>query len=389
MIATIKQDLLNDALGIAGMAISSRTTLPVLRNFLLKAEGDSLVISATDRDISVTVCVDAKVKKTGATTLPGDVLSQFVASVADDIFIEEGKGKWVVSAKKTTCKLPSIDPYEFPLLREWGDDISIVAQFPGSEIAEIASQVALAASKDENRPVLTGINIELGGGKAKFVTTDGFRLALRSDDTASQDVFGAILPTSSLKAISKAVSVFKRTPASVSIGRFKDHDAEIIAMIEPSEEHGIKRIVISSMLIDGRYPDYGGVIPKEHVQTLTADRVSLLSAVKTSLLIAKESANIVSLEIPELGKDSEDQQYSLIVSAQSAEMGDMRAEVPAEATGPIQVSVNGIFLRDSLSVMTSGKVKIGWSSPTRPITIQEDGPDDSLLHVIMPMYPPR
>ena len=393
MKVTVNQQSLSKALGLAGRAVSSRTTMPVLGNILLDAKNNQLRVAATNREIGVNVWIGAKVEDEGAITLPARLLSEFVNSLPpEQISIELNVRTLTarLSCARFEANMKGIDAFEFPALPTLdslvnSDDAATGVQVALSptQLRRAIDQTTFAASQDENRPTLTGVEVTLSPDCVQMAATDGYRLSVRTmaiENGPEKTV--VIVPAKSLGEVARISSdADDSEPVQCLITPKRN---QIMFAMSGSEKAGIQRMEMVSELIDARFPDYRATIPKSHTTRTVVDTASLLKAVRVALLFARDNANIVRLRMaPDGGIDNRGQMY---LTATSAEIGDNVSDLSAMVDGPvIEIGMNAKYLIDVLSQVEQPQITLETTQPTRPMAVKPLG-EDGYLHVIMPMY---
>lgn len=369
------------ALALAGRAVAHRASLPVLSNVLLKAEpGGKFTVSATNLEIGITAWVQAKTEQAGSITVPAKLLTDLIASFPPervDLTLDEAGLTLNIRCGRHEANVRGIPAEEFPVVPAYaGGGFSL----PAEELVQIIDQVAFAAAKDEARPILTGCLLRLEEDKITLVAADGFRLARCCQNGKSglgpADV---IIPARSLVELAKVAK-----------------DAKTVDVLLQSERRQIvfhtEHVTMVSQLIEGKFPDFTQIIPKAHTTRTVVDRAGLLQAVKVSNLFARDSANIVKLEIrpgPSTGSGQaadELQSGKLTLVATSAELGDNVAELDAAIDGAgLDIAFNTVYLREALEATEAVTVALETNEASSSGVVRGIG-DDGWLCVVMPMH---
>jgi len=386
---TVSQKTLSAALSIVGRAVSGRTTMPVLSNILLDATGDRLRLSATNREIGINCWIAAEVHEDGATTIPARLLAEYVNSLPPErigMELATETQTMHLSCARFEANIKGIDAFEFPLLPTYqpesalpdsstvtGDAYAVDAK----QMTETIDSVAFAASADENRPTLTGIETTFDNGKLTMAATDGYRLSVRScEATMETEKNAVVIPARSLAEVARI--------ADSSVGMINVVIGEKRNQILFSATGGgeWQRVDVVSELIDARFPDYRATVPKSANTTTVISTADLLKAAKVALLFARDNANIIRCQV------MFDQQL-LRLAAASAVMGNNASELPCAIEGDsIEMALDAKFLIDALSHIDTPKVILQTTQPTRPVMIMAgDGVDGYQL--LMPMHPPK
>ena len=385
---TVSQKNLSAALSIVGRAVSSRSTMPVLSNILLDATGDQLRLSATNREIGINCWIAAEVHDPGATTIPARLLAEYVNSLPPERIGMELAARTQtlhLSCARFEANIKGIDAFEFPLLPTYQPDTAL-ADAPtvtgaaytvnAEHLMGSIEAVVFAASSDENRPVLTGIETTFADGKLIMAATDGYRLSVRSCEvTMETEKNTVIIPARSLAEVARI--------ADGSVGMINVVVSEKCNQVLFSATGGgeWQRVDIVSELIDARFPDYRAMAPKSANTTTTVVVADLLKAAKVALLFARDNDNIIRCQV------MSDYQ-SLRISATSAEMGNNVSELSCAIEGEsIEMALDAKFLIDAMSHIDALKVVLQTTQPTRPVMIKADDGSDG-YQLLMPMNAP-
>ena len=370
---TISQAALLPILQATTSIVSSRTTLPILGNLLLEAADGKLSVSATDLDTGIRLKVDADISKDGSATIPARKFLSIIRELpAGEIEISvNDKRVTTISAGTSQFKINGLAEDDFPPLPEVKDGHGLELEQP--VLAEMLRLTSYAISTDESRYVLNGVLFKLADGKLTLVSTDGRRLALLEKDVAvSNKNFDMIVPTKAIQELTRNLG---------KDGVVKIHaDGNFVVFELPAG-------VVTSKLIEGSYPNFMQVIPKDNKKTATAVREDLLTAVKRIAVLASEKTNTVKFIF---GKNQ------LTIKANTPEVGEAEQTMEINYSGkPIEISFNPEFAADPLRVMTQENVEIcltdGLSPavfrPVIPEGVEGEAPSVAAkaLGVLMPM----
>ncbi len=372
MRCTVSPSALSASLSLVSRAVSPRSTLPVLSNVLLETEVEGLRVTATNLDLTISALVAATVHEEGRVTVPARLLAEYVASldeVACTMEVEERTQMLRISSGVQRTNLHGIDAVEFPPLpaRETAPAFEVDA----AALQQAISQTAVAASGDEQTPVLTGVLLHVEGSRLTLVATDRHRLAVKTLDaqvTTEGAVNGAVIvPARHLAELARAIN-----PSRPTVGvAFSDARNQVFFTLRDME--------ISSRLIEGNYPNYAQVIPARSTTTVVLPTALLLKSAKTAAVLARDASNPVRLRA---GKGE------LELIAQAAEVGDHDAPLPARVEGEeVQVAFNARYLLDALQAIDGDDVELALNGPLQPAVVRAQGHDDYLC-VIMPVRVP-
>jgi DNA polymerase-3 subunit beta len=383
MKVSCQQEQLAKGLSIVGRAVSTKTTLPVLNNILLATDnenGGRLKLAATNLEISITVWVPATVQEEGDITVPARLLSEFVGSLGSQgkdstiqLTLDQPTLTLHVKGGRYEANIKGIASEDFPSIQSMSNSANSISVEAGV-LKEAINQVAFAASTDETRPVLTGIFANFSGNKVVLAAADSFRLAVRTAGLASEvgQAFTAILPSRAMTELARII------PDDDSLVEISVNANKSQALFKTETVH------FTSSLIEGNFPNYQQIIPKNYQTRAVLETSSLSQAVRTAGIFAKDSGgNIVKLSILP-GEDVTP--GSLLLTANAAEVGDNRNEIDASVDGQnAQIAFNAKYMIDVLNVITTGQVALELQSPSNPGVVRPVGKDD-YVHVIMPMH---
>ena len=371
------QENLSAALADVGRAVASRTPLPITSNVLISTDAGRLRLSATNLELTITTWIGAKVEEEGVVTVPARLLGEFVGSLpSEEVHLTGAPGG---KSLKVTCarfqaNIAGTDPEEFPPTPtvEDGFEVNI-----GTELLKKAIDgVAFAAATEDSRPVLTGVQIEIKDGGLVLAAADGFRLAVHETKLADEipESSAIIVPAKSLQEVSRLASG-KDYPVKIKVNEGK---TQVLFQFETA--------AVVSQLIQGTFPNYSQLVPKEHVSKTTVDVGEFARATRAASIFARDGSGIVRLQTSE---GEEDGIGGLSVSARAEEVGDNQGEVSATIEGdPAKIAFNSKYLTEVLSVLGHGMVALETSSPSSPGVLRPLSPSEgvSYVHVIMPMF---
>jgi len=370
------QENLAKGLSIVGRAVASRSTLPVLSNVMLATDNGQLKLSATNLEIGINCWVGAKVIEEGAITIPARLLGEFINSLPPeriDMKLDESTQTLNLRCARFESNIKGIDAQEFPIVPTASIGEAAIKLEPSSLRAMI-DQVVFAAATDESRPILTGVLVQFNEDNMTMAAADGFRLSVKAATLKQNfdDMMEVIIPARAL----------------MELGRISgDQEQPVEVIITPARKQilfHLQDIDLVSQLIEGKFPDYNQIIPKGYSTRSVMDTTSLLKAVRVSHLFARDSANIVKLEITPTGDELMNGRITLV--ATSAELGDNVADVDASIEGnPMEIAFNAKYLIDVLSIIDSPQVVLETSAASSPGVLRSIG-DDKFTHVIMPMH---
>jgi DNA polymerase-3 subunit beta len=373
---TCKQQDLSRGLSAVSHAVSNRSTLPILSNILLATDNGRLKLSATNLEIGINCWVDAQIHEDGATTVPAKLLTDLVNSLPQapvDISVPEDSNILNVKSAGSSANIKGMDASEFPLIpsAEGGEP---PVRFDASQLKEIIEEVAFAAADDDSRPVFTGVLIQVSEEKITFAAADAFRLAVRvaplpGDDHPRGDI---LVPARTL----------------TELARILPSEGQVEMIVTPNRSQVLfhtPQLDLVSRLIEGTFPNYRQIIPKEHTTRAVVETKQFAEAAKRAALFARDSSNITRVKINSGANDGLEP-GSLTVEATAEDLGDNVSTVNAAVDGPeLQIIFNVKYLADVLAVIGTPEVALEANAPTKPGVIKPVGSND-YTYVIMPMH---
>ncbi len=371
------QSDLSTHLSLVSRAVPSRPAHPVLANVKLTADEATQRVSLTAFDLSLGIRTSfaAKIEAGGEITLPAKLLGDIVARLPDGEMVLDGDlGEAMVAIKSASGKyqVRGMGAEEFPELPiiEEGD----VAQLPAEALIEGLKGALFAASTDETKQVLTGVHVTIQAEGLEFAATDGHRLAVvqtSSEEGAATIVGGegtldVTIPGKTLRELERMLAAHQSTEA-------------IALRSEPGQvvfEWADQRL--TSRLLEGQYPNYRQLIPKQFARQVTVERRSLISALERIAVLADRKNNIVKISL-----DSAQQQITVSVDAQ--DVGSGQEAVPAQLTGEdLDIAFNVKYLLDGLKVLPSTEVQIQVNTATSPVVLVPIGAM-KMTYLVMPV----
>jgi len=363
---TITKEQLLTGLQAVQNIVSTRTTLPILSNVLLRAEGERLELTATDLDVIVSCGVEAKVTKGGATTLPVKKLFG-IARELNGLEIElEVDEKNVCSLRcgPSFYKIHGLGADEFPPLPKFKEDKK--AGLPQETLKNMLRKTSFAISTDEARYVLNGIFLSLKDHKVTIVATDGRRLALADEEVdISEKCQGEfIIPAKAVNELNRLL----HEKGEVEL-KYSDNQAAFTL----KDENGFTVLIVTK-LIEGNYPNYRQVIPSEAKERVPLPREEFLHALRRAEIMTSEKANSVKLAF---GKNN------LAITANSPEVGEAKESMAVNYKGQeIAIAFNPKYLIDPLNALSEEEVYMELIDELSPGVLKINGP---FLYVVMPM----
>lgn len=375
------QENLHKGLQTVGKAVANKTTLPVLNNILIQTDGGRLKLTATNLEVGITNWIGCQVDEEGAITVPARLLIDFVSSLPNDhiaMSLDEKTRTLNLKCARYEANIKGISAEEFPIIPEVSE--KPIAKIPAPLLKEMITQVAFAASGDDSRPQLSGVFVQIEDREMTMAAADGFRLARRVTQLANpiETPIKLIIPSRSMVELARALSDDEGEEAeSVSI------------IVTPNRNQVLFRhenLEVTSRLVEGNYVDINRVIPTDWGTRTVIPTAELVKAVRIASMFAKDSANIVRVQV-EAGADLTP--GVLTVSANAAEVGDNVSQLDCSVDGEGgQIALNGKYLLEVLNVVHTSQVAIETKTYQSPAVLKPVG-EDGYLHVVMPMYLPN
>lgn len=361
---TCERSFLANALGVAGRAVSNRNTLPILSNVLLETEDDRLRLTATDLDTAIRGVIPANVAENGATAVPAHLLSDVVSKLPDaPVTLEAQDGKVAVRCGKSDYTILSLPAEDYPVVPEVTDGIELT--LPQGTLKEMLHNTTFAASKEETRSLLMGVLFEARGSTLTLVATDTHRLAWKQSPIGAEleKPISAVVPGKPLVELER---VLKDSSEETVLVRVSGSQAQF----QTSE------VTLVSRLLDGQFPNYDKVIPKNPERKITLNRIAFLDAARRVYIVAKGSAEKAVLTT----------KNDLIeITAESPDVGKAFEEVPvAMDGGDITVAFNARYLVEVLGILDTEQVTLELTGALNPGILRPVG-TDGFLYVVMPM----
>jgi DNA polymerase III subunit beta len=361
---TCSKDALVQALGVVSRAVSTRTSVQILSGILLEPHESGLRVAATDMELSLRATLPAQLAGDGSIVLPGKTFADIARLLpADEVSIEHKPAESVVHIVSGTASytLNTYNPEDFPRLPEL-DAVTTFA-VEREPLLETIGRVARAASRDESRPVLTGILVQFTAGTLVMAATDSYRLAVKQ--TALEGTvpeLEAIVPARALQELARIAS----TGDQVEVGV---HENQVI--------FATSGVWLTTRRIDGQFPNYKQLLPEAFEYELTVPRLELLDVVRRAAVMIQRSTPL-QIRFAE---------GELTVIARTHEVGESKESMPIAFTGEtLEMGFNADFLRDGLESLEGDDVRVKLISPLRPAVIQGEG--DDFTYLVMPIRLP-
>lgn len=361
MKVVVTQENLNRALSAVSRIASSKTSLPILSNILIKTENNRLCLAATNLEIASVYYVGAKIVSEGSLTIPARLVSEFVGQLPkDNVDLKVDGTKLMVSSGNYRSTINGVVADEFPEIPTIEPTSTIVLS--AALLKQAISQTVITASHDDTRPVLTGVLCYSRDDYMYMAATDGYRLSERRlVETKSE--FNALIPASTLQEIARVIT---------------DSIEEVTLMFDESQvRFSMGDVEVTSRLIDGKFPDYKQLIPDSTDITAKVKASELGRITKIASLFARESGGSVTLHTDET-------KQMISIHSIASQLGENTSETESEVSGEGSVTLNSRYLIEALSCMETPAITFGFSGKLAPCVLRPDG-DVNYQHIIMPL----
>ena len=373
MKVTCLQENLARGLGIVGRAVALRSTLPITSNVLISTEHGRIKLAATNLDIALSCWIGGQIEDEGAITVPARLLTDFVNSLPAEkiqMTLAPRSRQVKLVCARNEASIGGMDADDFPPIPAVeGDTLEIDAKM----LREAISQVVFSAATDDSRPVLTGVDLVVEGNKLTLAAADGFRLAVRHLELK--------------KKTAERQEVIVPARALAELNRLLQDQEEPVAMTFNANKTQVlfrlKDVELVAQLIQGTFPDYSRLIPKEWGSRAVVEVRDFLQETKIASIFARDGSGIVRItfEAGEGGAPGE-----MKVSARAEEIGDNEGRLDAAVEGePSKIAFNGKYLQEDLQVLDGGRVALETTGPSQPGVIRPLD-NDTYVHVVMPMF---
>jgi DNA polymerase III subunit beta len=361
---TITRENLQQGLAAVGATIPTRTTLPVLSNILIEAGAEGVQLSGTDLDIAVTLRVPAEVEEEGAITVPAKKLQELARELPEHPARVKTSGeRFELVCGKATFRLNGMPRDEFPAFPEV--DFSASWRIPTPLMSTMIERTSFAVSTEESRPILNGVLWQLADREMRMVATNGHRLAKLAvpAEAGAAPHADLIVPP---KALAQVQRLFNGEE-EIEVARSENH---------LGFRQGGTRVY--TRLIEGPYPNYDQVIPKDNDRIAIADKETLTRALRRMAVVASEQTHRVRLAFAG---------GSLRLSVETPDLGEAQEEMEVDYQGEtLEIGFNANYLLEVLRFMPSEEVRLSFKAPERAATVEPTGDDTGdYLCLIMPL----
>ena len=350
---------------VSRVAAGSRATLPILNNVLIRVDEGKVSLTTTNLDMAVVDYLPVSASKDGVITVPARLLAEFVANLpkSNVVKIMTDGTKVNVESKGYKSTLNGAMADDFPELPEIDEEKAVKFKMGVDEFKVGVNQVVVASSNDMTRPALTGVYFNTDEGSLYIAATDGYRLSERKFIEKVESEVKAIVPTGSLSEVMRSLG--------------EEMEEIEILFDETQVRFRAGEIEVTSKLIDGSFPDYRQLIPKEVEAEVVLEKNELVRVTKLAALFAREVGGSIVLE-------AKTSTGTFAVAAVANEYGENSSEIETEVKKDERITLNSRFLIDALNVLEEEKVKLGFSGKLNPIVVS-NAVNNKYTHIIMPL----
>ena len=368
----INQDHFSNGLQQVLNVVASRSTMPILSNVLIEAEEGHISLTTTNLDLGIRCRIKGEVTDTGSITLPVRKLATIVKELpVNEVFFETSdKNQAKITSGGSLFKIMGISSEEFPPLPTFEN--RKVFELSQDEIVNMLKSVSYAQSTDENRYILNGVYFNFADEKLTLVATDGRRLGLTGLDleVSEENTGSLILPAKTVAELERLMGKGEK----VNIA-FNDRQAAFeIGLDEVGDSGLVDHLYLVSKIVEGNYPNYRQVIPKETEHRVKIERELMLECVHRAALVTSDKSNSVKIKVSK---------NLLEISGQSSEYGESHESMAIAYDGPeVQVAFNPQFLMEPLKALNKDEIFFEFKDELSPGLFKTL---DNFICVIMPL----
>ena len=356
-----------DAVNLVGGVVVARTPTPVLQCIKLSAADGMLTMTATDLEVGLRLCLDeVEVQTPGDALLPADKLVQIVRACDDPtLTIDTEDHTTHIRGAGSHFKIYGYDPNEAPEVQS-ADEISVDCEINGGMLQTLVSRTLFAAASEQSRYAINGVLFERTGRKLRLVATDGRRLAVATGECATHDGDSScILPTKALQLVNKLIG-----GGDVDVRVAVGENQAVFCVGE-----GAGAALLTTKLVEGAFPPFEDVIPKDQDKRVTLDATMLSSAIRRAALLTNEESKGVRMSFAD---------EKLTLTSRAPEMGEAEIELDMDAYegDPLEIGFNPAFITDALKVVDEAKVIVELKAANKPGVLRSGS---EFTYVIMPV----
>ena len=369
-------DLFAKKLALVSRGVSARSTIQLLGGILLEAQEGMIRLSATDMELSIQTLSPAEVEEGGRVVIPARIFNDVVRSLKEGelaLVHDQSEGVVRLSARENEYRIRAYAAEDFPRLPQF--DEAVAFKMSGAALVETVEKVSRSYSRDETRPVLTGILISFEESRVRMVTTDSYRLSIKETNLATtfDGSREAIIPARAMQEVSR-------------IYASSDEEQVEVALSENQALFRIGDVLFGTRLIEGNFPEYRRLLPTSFEREIPVNREDLMDTLRRVNLFAQRQTPPVPVSMVFT-------EGAVEVSVRNGEVGEARETLPAGYPGEeeFRISFNPSYLLDGVSAVDSERVVFKLNESLKPGLITPeagDGEEPDFLYLIMPMREP-
>ena len=372
--AVCNTDLFGRKLALVSRGVSARSTIQLLGGILLEAQENSVRLSATDMELSIQTSSSAEVEETGRVVVPARIFNDVVRSLREgELALVHDRSEGVVrlSVRENEYRIRAYAAEDFPRLPRF--DEAGAFKMSGEALVETVEKVSRSYSRDETRPVLTGILISFEESRVRMVTTDSYRLSIKETELATtfDGSREAIIPARAMQEVGR-------------IYASSDEEQVEVSLSENQALFRIGDVLFGTRLIEGNFPEYRRLLPDAFERKISIQREDLIDSLRRVNLFAQR-------QTPPVPVSMAFSEGYVEVSVRNGEVGEARERLPATSEDDFHISFNPSYLLDGVSAVDSEKVLFKLNESLKPgliVPVTEDEEESDFLYLIMPMRDP-
>jgi DNA polymerase-3 subunit beta len=373
MKAVCNTDLFSGKLALVSRGVSARSTIQLLGGILLEAEDEKVRLSATDMEISIQTSSPARIEEGGRVVIPARIFNDVVRSLrGGEIMLEHDFSEGVVrlSAQENEYRIRTYAAEDFPRLPQF--DEAVAFKMSGEALVETVEKVSRSYSRDETRPVLTGILISFEDSRVRMVTTDSYRLSIKETELATtfEGSREAIIPARAMQEVSRIFSG-------------SDEEQVEVALSENQALFRIGDVLFGTRLIEGNFPEYRRLLPDAYEREISIRREDLIDSLRRVSLFAQRQTPPIPVSLT-FSKDTVE------MMVRSGEVGEARERLAATSEDDFHISFNPSYLLDGVSAVDTENVLFRLNESLKPglVLPETEREEPDFLYLIMPMRDP-
>lgn len=357
-----EKSILQDAISTVQKAVTGKSTMPILEGIFIQANDNKLILTGSDKDLSIETTITANVEESGNIVVDSKLFGDIIRKLPNDnIHIYTNDNNTIdIVCRNSSSTLIYMNSGDYPELPEINEDIPILIS--QKILKNMIKGTLFATAQDETRPILMGVDFEIKDKNLNMVALDGFRLALVSEYTDNDSNINAVIPGKTLSEVSKILS---------------DEDKEInITFTQNQILFRIDETKIISRLLEGEFIKYNSIIPNEYKSKITVKRDQILESIERASLMAKEgNNNLIKFNIED----------EIMVITSNSQLGKAREEISIILQGePIQIAFNSKYLIDVFKIMEEEEVEMEFTTSVSPCIIKNKENKNS-TYLVLPV----